>query len=143
MITQPTHSRARQEASFGQIAIGAAVMAGTTALAAGLLTATSPLGGAIFGVGSFLGHCLIHWISDKVGCCPDSLIFRVAQFALSTMGGISAGMLLTAVLGFQITVSAAILLTAASIAVAISTILTFGGCLCSSAIVTGIYTAST
>ncbi len=139
MATHSIRSRPRQEVSPGQIAVGAAVMAGTSGLAAGLLTVVSPLGGAVFGIGSFLGHCLIHWISDKVECCPDSLVFKVAQFGFSTIGGISAGILLTAALGFQIPVSAAIFLTAASIAIAISTILTLGGCLCSSAIVTGIY----
>lgn len=138
MATQSSRSFVEQEFTPARLTFGAATMGGATALAAALLTTVSPLGGAIFGVSAFLGNRLIHWISDKVNCCPESPIYRIAQFALSTIGGIAAAALVTTALGFPITAATAAVLTVASIGVLISTILALGGCVFSSAIVTGV-----
>jgi hypothetical protein len=138
MATQSSRSFFEQEFTPARLTFGAATMGGATALAAALFTTISPLGGAIFGVTSFLGSRLIHWISDKINCLPESPIFRIAQYALAAIGGIATAALVTTALGFPVTVATATILTVASIGIMISSILALGGCVCSSAIVTGI-----
>jgi len=70
---------------------GALFGAGSSALAAGLFTAVSPLGGAIFGATRFVGSRVVGWICDKVNCAPDSKVAAVAKGVLSVIGGIGAG----------------------------------------------------
>jgi hypothetical protein len=137
-MTHPGNHLFQQEFSPAQLAFGAALMSSAGAVAAGLFTTISPLGGAIFGVSYLLSNRLIHWICDKVNCCPDSIIFKVAQFALSTIGGIAASVLMTSAIGFPMTMMTGVILTVASIGVTVATLLTLGGCLCSSAVATGI-----
>ncbi len=142
-MTQPTMTQLgnnliQQQFSPAQLAFGAALMGSAGAVAAGLFTMISPLGGAIFGVSYLLSNRLIHWICDKINCCPDSLIFKVAQFALSTIGGIAASVLITTAVGFPMTMMTGIILTVAAIGVTMAALLTLGGCLCSSAVATGI-----
>ena len=54
--------------------LGSALSAGSSALTAGIFTAINPLGGAIFGITSFLGGRLISWIYDKTGIHPQNNI---------------------------------------------------------------------
>jgi hypothetical protein len=142
-MTQPatTQSRAnpfRQELSPVQLAFGTALSGGAGAIAAGIFTTVSPLGGAVFGVSSFLSHWLIHWICDKINCCPESVVFKVAQFTLRVIGGIGAGVLTTTVVGFPMTMTTGVILTVALTGVIIATLLTLGSCLCSSAAASGL-----
>ncbi len=142
-MTQPAISQLgnylfEQRYSPAQLAFGAALMGAGSAIAAGLFTTISPLGGAIFGVSDWLSNRLIHWICEKVSCCPDDLIFRVAKSALAVMGGIAAGVLITTAAGFPMTLMSGVTLTVTSIGVTVAALLTLGGCLCSSAIATGL-----
>lgn len=141
-MTQPINSPSEPGFSPARLTFGIALMSAASAVAAGLFTTISPLGGAIFGASfgasCFLGHRLIHWICDKIGCCPDSIIFRVGKQGLSVIGGIAAGMLMTNAIGFSITMTGGVALIAASIGVAIAALLALGGCLCSSFVTTGV-----
>ena len=134
----PTISQQMHDYSPANLLFGAAFTAGSTALAAGAFTAISPLGGAVFGVSSFLSGRLINWICDKVNCFPDSIVARVAQFALSTIGGIGAAVLVTTLVGFPMTMTSGVILAVASIAISVAAGLALASCLCSSAIATGI-----
>lgn len=107
------------------------------AIAAAIFTAIPAVGGAVFGITYIFSARLIHWTCDKTGYCLDNIIFRVAQFALSTIGGIAAAALITTIVGFPMTMTAGIILLVTSVGVSLSTCLTLGGCLCSSAFVTG------
>jgi hypothetical protein len=131
--TQPNNALIHQGFSPAQMAFGIALMGGSSAIAAGIFTAVSPLGGAIFGVSQFFSSRLIHWVCDKINCCPDDIIFKVAQFGLSTIGGIGAAVLITAAIGFPMTMVTGLVLAATSVGVTIA-LLTLGGCFCSSAI---------
>jgi hypothetical protein len=135
--TQSGNSLFQQQFSPAQLAFGAVLVGSACAVAAGLFTTISPLGGAIFGVSYLLSDRLIHWICDKVSCCPDSLIFKVANFALSMIAGIAAGALITTAVGFPMTVTSGAILVVASIGVTAAALLALGGCLCSSAFATG------
>jgi hypothetical protein len=136
--TQPKKSLFEREFSPARLAFGATVMGVAGAIAAGLFTTISPLGGAIFGVSYFLGHRLIHWICDKIGCHRGSMIFNVARFALSAIGGIAAGVLLTTFIGFPMTMANGAFLTVTSVAVTVAALLVLGSCLCCSVVTTGI-----
>jgi hypothetical protein len=140
MILPATIQRNNQfqsQISPAQLAFGAALLGGAGAVAAGLFTTVSPLGGAIFGVSYLLSNRLIHWICDQINCCPESLIFKVGQFALATIGGIATSVLITTAVGFPMTMVTGIILTVASIGITVAALLTLGGCLCSSAVATG------
>jgi hypothetical protein len=136
--TQPRNALFLQDVPPSLVAFGVVMFGSTCAIAAGIFTAVSPLGGAVFGVSFFLSNRLVHWICDKVGCCPDHIIFKVGRFALSLIGGISAAVLVTTVVGFPMTAAACLILTAAPAVATVASLLVFGGCLCSSAVVTGV-----
>ena len=136
--TLPKTSLFEREFSPARLAFGATVMGAAGAVAAGLFTTISPLGGAIFGVSYFLGHRLIHWICDKMSCYHGSMIFKVARFCLSVIGGIAASVLLTTAIGFPMTMINGAFLTVTSIGVTIAALLALGGCLCCSVVSTGI-----
>jgi len=124
--------------SPARLAVGAVFEGATTALAAGLFTTISPLGGAIFGVSQWLSFHLIQWISDKINCCADSLIGKIAQLALSWISSTVIGVLVTTAIGIPITLATGAVLTIASLVVGIAVGLAFTGCFCSSAIATGL-----
>lgn len=136
--TQPTTHQPQQGFTPARMTFGTVLAGGTCAAAAGLFTTMSPLGGAIFGASGFLCSRLIHWIYDKVNCCPDNIIFKVAQSVLPIIGGIAAGAFITSAIGFPMTIMTGVLLSAASIAVTFAALIALGGCLCSSAAATGI-----
>jgi hypothetical protein len=138
IIPSQSNRHYQHNLSCSQLLFSASLMGGASALAAGLFTTISPLGGAIFGVSSLLSHRLVHSICNKVSCSSDSIIFKVAQFALSLIGGIVGGVLVTTTFGFPVTIATGIALTMASTATLIAAFLVSGGCLCSSAIATGI-----
>lgn len=81
---------------------------GASAATAGLFTAISPLGGAIFAVSESVTRRAVSWICDKVNCCPDSLIAKVARFVLPTIAGIGAGYAVLSVGGFPVTITSAV-----------------------------------
>ncbi len=138
-MTHPI-DRPRQdpELSFSTIICGTAMLGCAGAVAAAVFTPIAPVGGAIFGASYFLSNRLIYFICQSVNCCPDSLIAKVATFALSTLGGVVAAMAITAAFGIHMTFTAGVVLAIATIGTAIAAILTLGGCLCCSAIVTGV-----
>lgn len=141
-MTQPATTRSANPSihqfSPAQLAFGAVLMSSSSAIAAGLLTSISPLGGAIFGASYFLSNRLVHWICDKTNCFPESIVFRIAQFALSTIGGLGAAVLITTAFGFPVTMLSGAILMVTSIGVTVAALLTLGGCLCSSAVTTGL-----
>jgi len=140
-ITTRSRSIPEEEFSPARLFLGTAMVGSAAAIAASLITTISPLGGAIFGASSFLGNRLVHWICDRVSCCPESLIFRIARFALSLIGGIVSGSFTAAAFGFPMTAGTAVIMTATSAAVTISALLILGNCLCSSVILSGIAVA--
>ena len=77
--------------TVGGTVIGVGFGAGLSALAAGLFTAVSPLGGAIFGIGSLVGHKSVAWLCDKVGCEKESLVGKTLNKALPIIASIGAG----------------------------------------------------
>ena len=137
-MTSTTQVTPQQGYSPARLTFGTVFAGGTCAAAVGLFTTMSPLGGAIFGVSSFLCTRLLHWICDKINCCPDNIIYRVAQLVLPIIGGIAAGALITSAIGFPMTIMTGVLLSAASMAVTFAALIVLGGCLCSSAMATGI-----
>jgi hypothetical protein len=130
--------RYRHELSTSQLLFAATLMGGTSALIAGLFTTISPLGGAIFGVSSLLSHRLVHWICNKVRCSSNSIVFKVAQLALSLIGGIVGGVVVTTTFGFPMTITTGTTLAIASIITLVAAFTVSGGFLCSSAVATGI-----
>jgi ABC-type branched-subunit amino acid transport system permease subunit len=135
--TLQQNNQFQSQISPAKLVFGAALLGGAGAVAAGLFTTVSPLGGVIFGVSYLLSSRLIHWICDQINCCPESLIFKVGQFALATIGGIAASVLITTIVGFPMTMATGVILAVASIGITAAALLTLGGCLCSSAVVTG------
>ncbi len=124
--------------SFSTIICGTAMLGCAGAVAAAVFTPIAPVGGAIFGASYFLSNRLISWICHSIDCCPESLMAKVATFALSTIGGIAAAMAITAAFGIHMTFTVGVVLTIATIGTALAAILTLGGCLCCSAIATGV-----
>ena len=88
---------------------------GMGAVCAGLFTTISPLGGAVFGVSEYLSSHLISWICDKVDCCPDSMVAKVAKYALTIIGEIAAAAMVTTLVGFPMTVTSAVTLSITTI----------------------------
>lgn len=141
MTTQALDRNSNPTISFNipsNLVVQGAIMGASGAAAGALFTLIDPLGGAIFGVSSFLSNRLIHWTIEKVGCCPANPVFKTAQLVLSLIVGIGAGILITTAAGFPMTFAAGVGLTIALIGTAIATILALGGCWCSSAITTGL-----
>ena len=142
-MTHPTTAQAPTvsqhfDNSPASLLFGTAFAAGSTALVAGAFTAISPLGGAIFGASSFLAGRLINFICDKVECCPDSMVAKCSKVALSFLGGIGAAILITTFVGFPMTFTAGLVLTVGTMAATIGAGIAFAGCICSSALATGI-----
>ena len=138
ITSQTSHALFQHEFSPAQLTFGAALRGGSNAIAAALFTSMSPLGGAIFGVSSFLSERLIHWICAKTTCSPEDTIFKIAQFALSVIGGIASGVAITTAIGFPMTILGGVVLNLASIGVTAASFVALGGCLCSSAVATGL-----
>lgn len=124
--------------SLTNLAFGTALLSGAGAVAAAIFTPIAPVGGAIFGGSYFLSSRLISFICDKANCCPDNPVAKVATFVLSLIGGIAAAAAITTAIGFPMTFAAGAVLTIATIGTAVGAILALGGCLCSSAIATGV-----
>jgi hypothetical protein len=110
-----------------ELAFQAAVAGGMGAITAAVFTTLSPLGGAIFGASFYTGFVLsgylIHWISEKTNCPPDSIIFRVAKSASVILGIISsivAATLITTAIGFPMTLMTGITLVGVPVAIAFS-----------------------
>lgn len=105
-------------------AITALGMVGSSALAAGLFTGISPLGGAIYGLGyvaaGTAGDYAMSWICDKLNCDPDSMVAQVAKYALPMIAGIGAGLAAVFAAGFPVTLGSAAGLAAGSVAILIS-----------------------
>jgi hypothetical protein len=134
-MTQPAIA---QQNTPAQLLFGAALSAGTGAVAAALFTTIGPVGGAIFGVSSFLSGRLVHFIFDKVDCFPESNVAKIAKFVLSSLGGIAAGALIATAVGVPLTFTAGLILTLGMGVVTLTSLLVIGGCMCSSAVATGI-----
>ena len=105
-----------QENSLAQLLVGSAFAGGATALAAGIFTTISPLGGAIFGVSEWVTGHLINWICNKMDCCPDSMVAKVGKMCLQIIGGIVAAALLTTLAGFPMTFTTGVILSVATTA---------------------------
>jgi hypothetical protein len=136
-LTTPNYHLSQQNSPV-RLAFGAALLGGAGAVAAGLFTTVTPLGGAVFGVSYLLSSRLVYWICEQVNCWPESIVFRIAELALSVIGGIGAAVLITTNVGFPITLATGIALMLTSIGVTAAALLTLGGGLCSSALATGI-----
>lgn len=124
--------------SPGPLLVGSAIMGVACAVAAAAFTSVGALGGAVFGVTTFLSNQAINWICDKMQICEDNLLCKIAKCVLGTIGGIGVSVLITAALGFPITFGTGVMLTVVAIGSTIGTVLAFGGCFCSSAIASGI-----
>ncbi len=137
MATQTNTHFPQNPYSPSQLIFGVIVMGGASAAAAALFTAIPPVGGAIFGVTSYLSSRVIDLTLEQFNCCPDNPLFKIGKCCLSLLAGIAAGAFVATAAGFPITVASGAVLTIAAIGTAIATILTLGSCLCSSAIATG------
>lgn len=93
------------------VPMGSLMFAGAGALAAGLFTAVSPLGGAIFAAAGFvagqtvfsatdsLGRA-VDWICEKVNCDPESMVAKVAKNAAPVITGVLAALGLAIATGY-------------------------------------------
>lgn len=97
------------------------LITGAGALSAGLFTTISPLGGAIYGLGNWVGErgvtSAVSWICDKLDCDPDSTVAKVAKSAIFTIAGIGAGLAVIFAAGFSVTLGSAISLVAGTFAI--------------------------
>jgi hypothetical protein len=134
----PTH---RSPYSPYQLSFGTAVFALSGAMAGEICTSSTAFGGSVFGVTTYLSSRLINWICDQIGDYPDLPLYQIAKSVLSLFAGIAIGVQVVKMAGFSISFAAGVLLTAAAIGTAISTILVLGLCLCSSAITIGVIMA--
>ena len=123
----------------GRMALLGGIWAATGALAAGLFTAISPIGGAIFGIGSLGGNYLVHWLCEKTNVPQESTLSKVIACVMKVLGGIFIGGLVASILGFPISFTAGLVLTAAMIATALITIPLFTCCLGFPVIGSGVY----
>lgn len=91
------------------IAAGLSTLTGTGlgALAAGLLTAVSPMGGALYGLTAAITGTTttfaIDWISEKMGGSPNNTILKATLTALPLITGIGAGFASLILAGFTLT----------------------------------------
>lgn len=119
-----------------RLALSASLMTGAGAFTAGTFTTLSPLGGAVFGISTFLSYRFIDWTANQLCCCCSNLIFTISTFALSILGGVAAGAYATSAVGFPLTFTAGAALSGAMLATAIATFFVVGTCLCISWIAT-------
>ncbi len=127
----------------GRMALLGGIWTATGALAAGLFTSISPIGGAIFGIGMLSGHYLVHWLCEKINVPQDSTLSKVIACVLKVLGGIFVGAFAATMFGFPISFSAGILLTAAMIGTALIVIPVFTCCLSFPVIGSAMYLAQT
>ncbi len=123
----------------GRMALLGGIWAATGALAAGLFTSISPIGGAIFGIGSLGGNYLVHWLCEKTNVPQESTLSKVISCVLKVLGGVFIGAFAATLLGFPISFTAGIILTAAMIGTALITIPIFTCCLGYPVIGSGVY----
>lgn len=129
-MSAPTHHLSVDTPwTSSKIAIATGISAGISATTAALFTSISPLGGALFGAGAFLGGHLIHTICEKFQCFPDNTLGRIAYRALPVFGGIMTGVALTSLFGFSITFASGLFLTATALATIVTVGIVFAGCM--------------
>ncbi len=92
----------------GGMVLSAAAAVGLSALAAGLFTTISPLGGAVFGIGSLVGHGSVTWLCDKVGCLKDTLVGKTVNSVLPIIASLGLGCAALSAAGFAWTPGAAV-----------------------------------
>lgn len=118
-------------------ALSATLMTGAGAFTAATCTTLSPLGGAVFGISTFLSSRIIDWtVTQACCCCKGNPIFTISKCTLSIFGGIAAAIVATKAVGFPLTFTAGLVLSNAMLAAAIATFFVKEGCLCISWIVT-------
>lgn len=106
--TQPT--QAQSPASFLTSSI---MNAGTGALSAWAFTTINPVAGALFGVTSTWGSRLVQAINNSLQCTNDTAIGKIGAYVINLIGGISLAVLATTLMGFSLTFTASLILTAA------------------------------
>ncbi len=134
----PAIPRLERNITPASILMGAALLAGTSAIASTLFTSIGAIGGAIFGASFALTGSLVRWVFEKIDPNQDSTTAKTAQFVITLLGGIAMAGAITYFAGFPLTLGSGMLLALGSLVVGVGGALAMGGCLCSSAIATAI-----
>lgn len=100
----------------------------TGAIGAGVFTVINPVGGAIFGAVSTLSQHLILQILNHAEYEENESAAKIINYAVSFFSSIAIGALVASAVGFPITFTGGVVLTACMMATSLAIILLFGYC---------------